>query len=185
MFPARISLYTSAFYVNIHLLIYAFMFVCCVCVYIYKLSTCIKVCPPLLPIPAPPPHLRILDKHPPHPPKLSQYSLLLCEAVWKKRQDEATEYKRWLSPGGENMNICISVLFYAEFPALNIYYLKKQCSWSVVNLQWCVNYCCTAKWFSCTYTFFSIMACHGILITVPCTEHVLPLITGPAGRLSP
>ena len=44
--------------------------------------------------------------------------------------------------------------------------------WSIVYLQFCVNYCCTAKWFSNTYIdifiFFSIMVYHRILNVIPC-----------------
>ena len=40
--------------------------------------------------------------------------------------------------------------------------------WSTVELQCCVNYCCTAKWLSYTFIFiFSIMIYHKILNIVP------------------
>ena len=42
----------------------------------------------------------------------------------------------------------------------------------IVESQCCVNYCCTAKWFSYTYIFififFSIMVYHRTLNMVPC-----------------
>ena len=48
-------------------------------------------------------------------------------------------------------------------------------NWSIFDLQCCVNFCWTAKWFIYTYViftfffiFFSIMAYHRILNIVPC-----------------
>jgi len=41
--------------------------------------------------------------------------------------------------------------------------LMRFCCWRLVDLQWCVNYCCAAEWLWHTDTFFSIMAYHGIL----------------------
>ena len=51
--------------------------------------------------------------------------------------------------------------------------------WSVEGLQCCVNFCCTAKWFSCVYTYIlfhilSIMAYHRILNTNPLCYTVEP-----------
>ena len=38
--------------------------------------------------------------------------------------------------------------------------------WSIIDLQYCINFCCTAKWFF--FTLFSIIVYHGILNMVPC-----------------
>ena len=48
-------------------------------------------------------------------------------------------------------------------------FLKKLYS-SLVDLQYCANFCCTTKWLSYTYffTFLCIMVYHKILNTIPC-----------------
>ena len=46
--------------------------------------------------------------------------------------------------------------------------------WSIVDLQCCINFWCTAEWFSCSYiyifflVFFSIVVCQRVLNIVPC-----------------
>ena len=34
---------------------------------------------------------------------------------------------------------------------------KKKIYWSIVDLQCCINFCCTAKWLSCTYIYIYIL----------------------------
>ena len=57
---------------------------------------------------------------------------------------------------------------FLESTVSQVTFFKK---WSIVDCVSCVNFCCTAKWFSYTHSFFlffSIMVCHRILNIVPC-----------------
>ena len=51
-----------------------------------------------------------------------------------------------------------------QYSAINLFSLPydflslKKFYWSVVDLQDCVNFCCTANWFSYTYIFFFIFS---------------------------
>ena len=55
-------------------------------------------------------------------------------------------------------------------------FLKKNFYWSIVDLECCVNFCCIAKWLSCTHAYnlfysFSLWFITGYWNIVPCAMH--------------
>ena len=61
----------------------------------------------------------------------------------------------------------------ASHHRLYIIFFKK-CSWNLVDLQYCANFCCTANWpcdthiYILSFIFFSIVIYHRMLSIVPC-----------------
>ena len=60
----------------------------------------------------------------------------------------------------------------AQGSSLSFILFLKKIYWYIVDLQYCINFCYTAWWFSYIYIFFfiffSIMVSHRILNIVPC-----------------
>ena len=46
--------------------------------------------------------------------------------------------------------------------------LDKNFHWRIADLQCCTSFCCTAKWFSYIYIFFSVSVFHRVVNIIPC-----------------
>ena len=72
--------------------------------------------------------------------------------------------------GSYNKSMFSFISGYKLFSEVAIQFLNLFSS-SIVDLQSCVNFCCTLKWFSYTYVYnlfiFSIMIYHRVLNIVP------------------